>query len=441
MTTIPQLAACLQTLLDDTADLMARRTNFVQRTRKLGGAAFVQTLVFGYQADPTASLSQLCQTAAALGVSISTQGLAARFTPAAAHGVQRVLQSALSQVIEAEPVALPLLQRFQAVYLLDSTEVALPSGLASVWCGRHGDPPPAAPRSALKLQVRLECLRGGLDGPWLHAGRETDTTSSIQWAPVLPGSLRVADLGYFDLGVLARIAQQGGYWVSRLRARTKLFDAAGQPLDLKRFWRQQRRPVVDGAVWVGQHHRLPCRLVAVRVPPEVVAQRRRRLQQAAQCTRPLSRERWALAEWTIYITNAPAACLSVPQVLVLGRMRWQLELLFKLWKTQGGVDHWRSAKPAHILCELYAKLLAVVVQHWILLLSAWAAPNRSWVKAAQVVRQQALHLAVSFAQPAALVRALEVVQRCVQAAGRVNRRRKHPSAFQLWLDPSLQPLS
>ena len=48
---------------------------------------------------------------------------------------------------------------------------------------------------------------------------------------------------------------------------------------------------------------------------------------------------------------------------------YNIELLFKLWKSQGRVDESRSTKPWRILCEVYAKLLAMLVQHWVFLVS------------------------------------------------------------------------
>jgi len=49
--------------------------------------------------------------------------------------------------------------------------------------------------------------------------------------------------------------------------------------------------------------------------------------------------------------------------MVLLKIRWQIELLFKLWKSHGRVDEWRTKKPARIVCEIYAKLIGLVVQH------------------------------------------------------------------------------
>ena len=74
--------------------------------------------------------------------------------------------------------------------------------------------------------------------------------------------------------------------------------------------------------------------------------------------------------------------LSLPEALVLMRIRWQIELLFKLWKSHGRVDEWRTTNPTRILCEVYAKLIGLVFQQWILAASSWADPERSLFKAA-----------------------------------------------------------
>jgi hypothetical protein len=148
----------------------------------------------------------------------------------------------------------------------------------------------------------------------------------------------------------------------------------------------------------------------------------------------------AWCDWTLVVTNAPAALLSLCEALVLLRARWQVELLFKLWKSYGHIDESRSAKPWRVACEVFAKLLAMVVQHWILLTGCWAVPARSLVKAAQTLRQHALHLLCSLSAGAALCAAMATVQRCVATGCRLNRRKKHPNTYQLLLDPSLLAL-
>ncbi len=52
------------------------------------------------------------------------------------------------------------------------------------------------------------------------------------------------------------------------------------------------------------------------------------------------------------------------------RARWQVEKLFDLWKRHGLLEETRSRKPWRVLCEVYAKLLGLLVQHWIFLRAA-----------------------------------------------------------------------
>lgn len=435
MASIPQVAKTLRTVLTRVANRAARTTHFVQRRSKLSGAKFVQTLVFGWLANPAATYEELAQTAATLGVRISPQGLEQRFSERAAQCVERVLQAAVQQVIAAAPVAIPLLQRFTAVYIQDSTQIQLPAGLAPLWAGSGGGVHATAATAALKLQVRLDLKQGRLAGPFLQAGRASDRTSPTQHAALPAGSLRLADLGYFALDVLQALGQQGAYWLTRLMAGTQVFDAHGQALDVARCLAAYGPAVIDLPVCLGVHHRLPARLVAVRVPQEVADLRRRDLHaDARRRGQAVSQERLRLADWTLLGTNVPAELLSGPEALVVARVRWQIELVFKLWKSAGHLAHSRSEQPWRVLCEVYAKLLGLLLQHWVLVTSLWRYPDRSAWKAAQTLRKHAVHLASAFVKGMpALCAALRVVQRTLAAGCRLNKRKKVPSTFQLLL--------
>jgi len=118
----------------------------------------------------------------------------------------------------------------------------------------------------------------------------------------------------------------------------------------------------------------------------------------------------------------------------MARVRWQIELVFKLWKSAGHLAHSRSEQPWRVLYEVYAKLLGLIVQHWVMVPSLWGYPDRSAWNAAQTLRKHALHLAAAFvAGVAALRTALQVVQRTLAAGCRLNKRKKNPSTFQLLL--------
>src|SRR5262249_57925365 len=112
----------------------------------------------------------------------------------------------------------------------------------------------------------------------------------------------------------------------------------------------------------GETQHVGARLVAVRAPQDVAETRRRRLRKAARDKgRQVSATRLALAAWTVFVTNVPAERLTWRETLVLGRLRWQIELLFKLWERHSHVGESRSTKPWRILCEVYSQLLAMLL--------------------------------------------------------------------------------
>jgi Transposase DDE domain len=432
MTTIPQVARAMREILTTTADEAARTTRFVQRTSPLSGATFSQTLVFGFLGNPQATLEDLTQTAATLGVAISPQALDQRFTASAAACLHQVLLAAIARVITAEPVTIPLLQRFTAVYVQDSSTLVLPEVFAAQWHGCGGSTA-SGTSAALKLQARLEMCTGRLDVQ-LQEGRASDRAAVLP-GPLPAGALRLADLGYWSLGAFAALAQHEVFWLSRLQMQTAVYDATGARRELLELLETQPTDTIELAVTLGESQRLAARLLAVRVPPDVAEARRRRLRKAARDKgRQVSATRLALAAWTLFVTNVPTERLTLREALVLGRMRWQIELLFKLWKSHGRVDESRSTKPWRILCEVYAKLLAMLVQQWVFLVSCWAYPDRSLTKAAQTVQKHALHLASAFARVKRLAEALLTVKRCLAAGCRMNRRKKHPNTYQLLLD-------
>ena len=430
MPIIEQVADALQDVFGSVAQDPARDTRFVQRASKLGGAHFVQTLVFTYLANPDATLAELSQTAAALGVAITAEGLTQRFTEPAATFLQDVLAAAVQRVLAADPLAIPLLERFAGVYLEDSTVIVLPDALRSLWpgCGNATEPGAAA----LKINLRLDLCTGRLAGLTLHAGRVHDTRAAVPLPTLPPGALFLADLGYFGLDRLRQISAQGTYFLSRLQMQTTVFDADGRRWDDLAALLATQGPQVDLPVTLGVTQRLPARLLAVRVPQEVADQRRRKLRAAARRKgQAVSARRLALAAWTIFITNAPPELLTVAAAVVVGRARWQIELLFKLWKSQGRIDASRSHKPWRVLCDVYAKLLAMIVQHWTWLLSLWGYPDRSLVKAVKTVQKYALQLASGLWSQERTRETLTILARCLPKGCRMNRRKQHPNTYQL----------
>jgi len=269
---------------------------------------------------------------------------------------------------------------------------------------------------------------GRLRGPLLNAGRHNDKKTALAQESPPAGALRVADLGYFHLEHLAALDHDGAYFLSQFPPLTVVYGDRGTKWSRLSQWLSGLGPRVDLAIRLGQEAQLPCRLLAVRVPPEVARRRREKLRRdAVSQNRRISPEVLALADWTVLVTNAPAELLSLEEALEIGRARWQIELLFKLWKSEGRIDESTSEKPHRVLCELYAKLVAMIVQHWVLLVSGWEHPDRSLVKMARTVQRRARELAKAVGRRPEVRRVIHELRVIFGVCCRVDRRKKHPA--------------
>jgi hypothetical protein len=432
MQIITKIAKAMQDILTTNADIRAKEVGFIKRQRKFSGSTFAQTLVFGWLNDPEATLEDLTQTAADLGVSISPQGLEKRFTYEAADFLKHILEDAVGRIISAQPVGISILQRFHGVYIKDSSIVALPDELHDIWQGCGGRVMKNT-RASVKMQLRVNMNTGGLDGPYLYAGRTQDKNSPFQYPPA--GSLEIFDLGYFSLKVMEDMDKQDVFWLSRIHTQCDIYHQ-GERRDLVEFLETHCFHELDVPVLLGVGARLPCRLLAVRVPDKVSRERRRKIRAKYKREgKTPSKRHLALTNWTIMVTNVSCEQLTLEEAFVLKRVRWQIELLFKLWKSHGSIDEWRTENPMRILCEFYAKLVAMIIQHWIILCGCWHLPERSLVKAAKVIRKYTKHLSISFAKGSlkGICEALSTIQNRLAVACRMNSRRKRPNTYQLLL--------
>lgn len=460
MSSVAQVSEAIQQVLTVFAKAIEREVGFVERSSaKLDGATFAQLTVLCWMHTPDASYSMQRHVAASLGVHVTSQAVEQRFGEESVVLMRRLFEESVRQVIisEGEESLAEVLTRFNGVYLQDGSVISLPPELAEDWPGCGGKTPEAGV-SSLRMQVRLELAHGGLQGPWLQAGREAERSGAAIETPLPEGCLYVVDLGYFTLSAMRQHGEQGHCWLCPAKANVKVYDERGQCWDLLDLLEAQHTDTIDLPVRLGKRERVPARLIAVRQTAEpAAASQTVRTRSAVKGSQPpnvkrakktgkghrrvkkatVSAARQRLAGWTVLITNAPVEQMSVEEALVLMRARWQIELLWKLWKQHGKVDTWRSRKATRILTEVYAKLIGCLITHWLTLIGCWRHPSRSLVKAKQVVQWMTPCLALSLAGK--LATSL-VVQQTADAMSRgcsLATRGKGPNSAQLLDKPTL----
>ena len=225
--TVAQVSKKIQTLLCPTAHQVASECGLIKRQRKVSGPNLCQTLVMGWLSNPQATLEELCQTGAAVGLEISPQGLDQRFTEMTGEFLRRMLEEAIAVMFTAEPVATRLLRRFNGVYVTDSSIVQLPDELHDRWSGFGGRL--ATSRAAMKIQVRLDLLQGKLAGPLLLPGRLHDRAAGALHEPLPPAGLHLADLGYWKLDGLVDLSTRAATGSAGCKSKPRLLTPRVMP--------------------------------------------------------------------------------------------------------------------------------------------------------------------------------------------------------------------
>jgi Transposase DDE domain len=416
-------------LMTTQASQIERATGCVRRTSAMSGGRLVQTLVFGWLSNPQASLEQLSHTAARCGAKISPQGLDQRFTPAASAYLKQVLEAGIRQRLHVTSETHSILSRFSAVTIQDSTVIGLPDELSEVWRGCRG----RGGEAAMKVQLKYDLKSGHILDLELQDGRTQDRAARVQHIGLQAQALRLADLGYFSLDVLHAHVQADSYFLCRPQSNTCVWQAS-RCVHLEAILASvpEQQSEIDWPIDLGKTERIACRLLARRVPPEVAQARRRRLKRAArQKGYTPSAGALSLCDWHLLVTNVPPDRLSLDEAFRVARCRWQIELIFKLWKSVGWVDEWRTHKTWRILCEVYAKLLAMLIQHWLFIVGIWARLDKSLRKAASVVQSFALELAAALLDPPHFQHVVATLQTVLATTCRISKRKRQPAHFQL----------
>lgn len=373
----------------------ARHTKFVQRVSPLNGFIFLQAAIFAFIDDPEANLDDLAQACADLGVEISVQGFDQRLNPYTLEFLKEMLSRAMKQFKHHSPLPLPILQQFSAINLVDSTVLSLPDNLAAEFpgCGGAGSP------ASVKVQLKFEFLHGNLSQIIFQPGKEPDQKFDLYLEEVQVGSLNIHDLGYFVLENFKTIAEEKeAYYLSRYLFGTSLFTPDEELINLGARLKQASRHSFEMDILLGAEKKLPCRLICLPLPQEVADRRRHQAKENARRKgRQPSQAYLALLDWLIFVTNVPQAMLSIEQVALLYRVRWQVELIFKLWKSYCRLDHVQGLRRERILFELYVKMIGIVLTQFLwaplrMPQGAWANRELSFFKAREIFQRFAREL-------------------------------------------------
>ena len=345
-------------------NLLAYDTEFVQRaTAKLNGYMFFCLTVFHNEKLKMQALESLCETLRdEFGLKIEKQSLNERFNEKATDFLKTALEKLLQNQLFEQAILLKN-TNFNRILIKDSVCFELPEELAEVYEGSGG----SASAAMIRIQFEYDLLSGKISDLSLNAFNDQDQTNAIATIELTKeNDLIIRDLGYINLSALKKIIKRNASFLNRLGYNIKVYirkDDKYEEVDfvkIRQFMIKNKLSVHEKEVYIGQKEKLQVRLVIYLLPDEVVEQRLRKARKSNK-TKNLSKEYKARAALNLFITNTTSEQIPAKLVWTLYRLRWQIELVFKIWKSIFGIDKVKKVKLERFECYLYGKLILIVL--------------------------------------------------------------------------------
>ena len=437
MNNLSALANILQSSFEEAADRANQTSGAIKRVRRFTPITLAQTFVMAFISNPKAGPTHIADTAAVLGVSVSTQAIAQRRVRELKSFFRSLFSEMIKLVVQSNTPLAAILDRFTEVRLMDSTVVSLPKSQAEEFLG--GGVKNGHIISSLKLQTELDLKTGQLCGVQFEPGRQPDQGTDRQHIAPVKGSLRITDLGYFNLKVFAMLQASAAFFLSRTQHSVSV-TVAGQCQNIIQFLRKTGLGRIDRTVTLGTNNKLTCRLMAWKVPKAIEKERRRRLREnAIDKGHRVTKAALESCAWEYLITNLEEEQLSFEEAIVLYRSRWQIELLFKRWKSYCQIELLDGRDDEMTMLRLWIRLCGAVLQHWVSTMIGWPqAQKLSLAKLASLLHKMAWDFASHLQAPLGeLIAYLDRFESLARRRCQRTKRKKNPGTAELLNNPSL----
>lgn len=374
--TQPQLSSAAQRTLKNlnkvinkkTIEALARESKLVQRlSSKIIGFDFLTCMLLANCDAEHASLEKICDIFHSINhrIIIKPQSIMARLnSEASPRFFKMVFEKILKCQFDSFGSEIPpeLLATFTKVLLQDSSSIDLNAKLSNFFKGSGG----RASKASAKIDVIYDFKAKRYEQIKLTDHGEADQKLGLSVLDFLePNDLVIRDLGYLRMDCIIKIDAMKAFFLSRFKNNTCVYldEEDTDQLDLAEYLYEHHRGsnVVEVNVFITKS-KVPVRLVAYRVPEEVSAERRRKAHATAKKQgRMLTKKSLILLDFSIFITNVSKEIWPAEVVGTIYRLRWQIELLFKSWKSGLKFDYLKGINHYRIEALLYVRMITVVI--------------------------------------------------------------------------------
>ena len=238
-----------------------------------------------------------------------------------------------------------------------------PNNLAEHYRGSGGSG--ACPIAGISIQYEFDLKTGVfLDLTITESVRNDQTDAKETSENVFENDLVIRDLGYFSIPVFSKISKEKAYFLSRLNSNVLVYEKKGEVLDFKKLYDEMTKNGIEKCekrVTIGEDN-LSVRLLIGVVPEHVYEERIRRKQKEEKKKGHTMKEKTKLlCHFNLFITNAEEEKLPMDKIMPLYWFRWQVELMFKNWKSVFSIHKLQKMKKTRYITMLYIRLIFIVI--------------------------------------------------------------------------------
>lgn len=346
----------------------AVETGFYKRSSKLLPTRFFEMLLYGASINGTCSLNQAsCEFAESFGLNISKQGIDARYDATTVSFVRSIFEEQLSKQIDGT-INTDYLKKFSRVRIKDATRFDLPARLKEQFNGYGGK---ITSEAAACIQYEFDIKNGKILDIDFTAAKRTDYQDAREKVDdIKMGDLVIRDLGYFSSDVIRKIIDKEAFFLSRLHSKMLVFGADGEEIHFSRLHNQMmknKQSHLEMQVCIGKEEKIPVRLIIDLMPEEVYQKRIiKATKEAKKKGHQLTEDYKARAHFNLLVTNICNGDIPSIQVYQLYKIRWQIELIFKIWKSTCGINKIHPMRYHRLMCFFYAKFILILINYQII---------------------------------------------------------------------------
>lgn len=352
----------LEILVTKSINRIARTTEFIKRkSGKISG----KNLIIGFMKMVSRQRNTYSDWATEIGLleneSISKQALHERMNETTEQLITKVVEEIISKqspILKTKRL-MGVLKNFKNIKIDDSTTVHLPDELAEEFPGNVSR---GKKKAQAKVHAMYNLTKSTFDFLNVHSFSNNDQSLSGNVLPYLrKGDLCLRDLGFLVFDVVQQFIKNDVYFISRKKYQSKVYDIqSGNELNLLKLLKKNR--ILDREVLLGKEHQLQVRLIAIPLSDEATNKRIRKAKQDRDKRLNHSREYYELLGYSIYFTNVTKAQCTAKDIYELYKLRWNIEIIFKSWKTYFSIEkliHKGCKNPVRVNCIIYLMLLYV----------------------------------------------------------------------------------